>query len=62
MFEIVTSFMNNTLYPILHTDPVLLYVYAVHAFELMHITAQYVSDLELYIKMVFYLFPLEVLG
>ena len=39
-FRIVVSFMSGTLYPILQTIPDLSNVYAVQAFELIHITAQ----------------------
>ena len=42
----MTSFMNDTLYPKLQTDPFLVYVYAVHAFEMIHIAAQEISDLK----------------
>ena len=38
--------MNNTLYPKLQTDSFLVYVYAVHAFEMIHIAAQEISDLK----------------
>ena len=44
--------MNNTLYPKLQTDPFLLYVYAVHAFEMIHIAAQEISDLNLKKKII----------
>ena len=44
--------MNDTLYPKLQTDPFLLYVYAVHAFEMIHIAAQEISDLNLKKKII----------